>query len=75
MRALLALVFAGSVGGCSFLDQLELNGPPKLDPNKIYLGTSIIDVSRHDLDRYACVNGPVMCRQFGVTYECSCPQF
>jgi hypothetical protein len=60
------------VSGCSILDQIDF-GPPKLDPNKVYLGTSRVhDLGRGEMDRYACVGGPLMCEQRGVGFDCRC---
>jgi hypothetical protein len=61
------------LSGCSFLDQIQINAGPTLDPDKVYLGTSKITASWRELDRYACVGGPLLCEQAGGTYYCRCP--
>jgi hypothetical protein len=73
VRVLLTLASMSLLGACSFLDQLEVNGPPGLDPSRIYLGTSRVSVSRlADLDRYACVGTPLVCEQAGTGFQCRC---
>lgn len=60
--------------GCSALAQISLDGPPRLDPNKVYLGTSRVIVHGSDLDRYACVNGPMMCDNFAASLRLPVPE-
>ena len=72
MRALATLVFASMTSACSFLDELAVSNGYQLDPNKIYLGTATLELRARDLDRYACVNGPLLCEQHGVSFDCSC---
>jgi hypothetical protein len=75
VRVLLALASCGLLGGCSFLDQLAIDGEPQLDPNKIYLGTATVrNLQWRELDQYACVNAPLLCTQGGTSYECRCPR-
>ncbi len=69
----LVLASCGLLSACSFLDQISVNSGPKLDPNKVYLGDSTVRrVRPHDLDRYACVDAPLICEQGGTSYECRC---
>ena len=73
MRALVVLAFS-ALSGCSFLDQLTLGAAaPSLDPNKIYLGSSRVMATSREVERYACLNGPVLCDQYGVNFACRCP--
>lgn len=69
-----ALSAIALTGGCSVLDRISMtSSAPTLNPSKIYLGTSRVSASARDIDRYACVSGPVMCDFRGVSYECRCP--
>jgi hypothetical protein len=61
------------VSGCSVLDQISLNGPPKLDPSRIYLGTSRVMLRGREVEKYACVNSPLLCEGAGSLYQCRCP--
>jgi hypothetical protein len=62
--------------GCSVLDNLEFGGPPTLDPNRVYLdrATEITVPRGQDLDRYACVYGPLQCEMWGTSWSCNCRQ-
>ena len=73
MRSLAILVAVYFASGCSVLDQISFNSPPRLDPTRIYLGTSRITVGARDVKHYACVNGPLLCESFGISYDCRCP--
>jgi hypothetical protein len=74
MRITLVVVLALASGACSFLDQLQLYGPPRLDPNKVYLNRAdFVRVGPRETQRFACVNGPLICNQRGIEFECSCP--
>ena len=74
MRVLASLAVLVLVSGCSILDQIQLNGPAALDPNKVYLGTSrVTNLSARELDRYGCVGAPLMCSQRGASFDCQCP--
>jgi len=69
--SLLALTLL--LGGCGFLDQLQLGGP-SYDPNKIYLSpTDKVSVGTRETHRYVCANGPLMCVSRGVGFDCYCP--
>ena len=75
MRGFFVLAVCGLLGGCSFLDQLAVGGPPRLDPNKIYLGAARVrNLHVTELDKYACVNEPLVCTQGGALFDCSCPR-
>ncbi len=74
MRVLGISIAVLLLSGCSVLDQITLNGPPKLDPSKVYLGRSAILARPRELDRYACVNGPLQCTSHGIMLECVCPR-
>jgi hypothetical protein len=66
-------VLALSVSGCSFLDQINF-GAPSSSSNKIYLRQGeIAEVRPRQDHRYACVDGPLLCLQRGITFECRCP--
>ena len=73
MRVLIALTVFALVGGCTLLDEIELNGP-QLDPNKVYLGTSRVhDLNVQELGRYGCVGpAPLLCEQRGIGFDCRC---
>ena len=74
MRVFAILAVFTMVCGCSVLDQIELNGPPRLDPNKIYLGTSRVgNLRATQTSRYACVRGPMLCEHRGTGFDCYCP--
>ena len=74
MRSLAIVAISASLGACSFFDELSLNAAPRLDPNKIYLGTAFVrSVSPRETHRYACLKGPVVCEQSGVGFDCRCP--
>lgn len=69
-----ATLALGLISGCSFFDQIAINGSEQLDPNKVYLGSSrVTNLRASETGRYACVNGPMMCTQRGVGFDCSCP--
>jgi hypothetical protein len=73
MRVLTALAVFTLVGGCTLLDQFELNGPQPLDPNKVYLGTSrVTDLNVRELDRYGCVGTALICEHRGIGFDCRC---
>ncbi len=71
MRALALFPSVLASAACSMLA-----GTPgqRLDPAKVYLGTSVITVRRGEMDRYACVNGRLWCYSGGSTilFECRC---
>jgi hypothetical protein len=74
VRVLVTLAVFTMLGGCSVLDQIQLNGPARLDPNKVYLGTSRVQsVSARETGRYACVDVPMICEQRGIGFDCRCP--
>ena len=67
------LFLAVAVSGCSFLDQLDFGGSG-LASNKIYLRPGeIADVALRENHRYACAGQPLLCVQYGITFECRCP--
>ncbi|HEY8519306.1 MAG TPA: hypothetical protein VIN61_04455 [Gammaproteobacteria bacterium] len=69
----IAAAAAPLLAGCGVLDELTFLSPPRLDPSKVYLGTSIIDVPRWELERYACVEGPLLCENAGaIMFTCRC---
>jgi hypothetical protein len=72
VRALFALALP-VLCGCSLLEQLSVNAAPSLDPNKVYLGRSHVVATSYEVGRYACLNGPVLCNQSGVSFDCRCP--
>ena len=69
----LVLVLAASLlCGCSYLDGFQFG--PQLDPNKVYLSpTQKLSVSARETYRYACTNGPMLCVQRGIGFDCGCP--
>jgi hypothetical protein len=70
----LAIFALALISGCSMLDQIQLNGPQRLDPNKVYLGTSrVTNLRAADTGRYACVNAALVCVQRGIGFDCACP--
>lgn len=72
MRGCSILALALLLGACGFLDQMQLGGPSY--SNKIYLSRSdVISVGVRETDRYACVNGPLMCTSRGIGFDCHCP--
>lgn len=74
MRVFATLAVFTMIGGCSLLDRIELDGPPRLDPHKIYLGTSRVDNLRAtETSRYACVGVPMICQNRGTGFDCYCP--
>jgi hypothetical protein len=74
VRVLATLAALATLGGCSVLDQINLNGPARLDPNKVYLGTGRVNsLSARETGRYACVGPPMICVQRGIGFDCSCP--
>lgn len=72
MRALGMVIALLLTGGCSVLDQIMLSSGPQLDPNKVYLGRSIVLASPREVHRYACVDGPLLCESRGISLECGC---
>jgi hypothetical protein len=73
LRSSVLGVLALFVSGCSFLDQVNF-GAPSLSSNNIYLRQGeIAEVGPRENHRYACVNGPLLCVQRGITFECRCP--
>ncbi|HEY3517085.1 MAG TPA: hypothetical protein VGL98_08555 [Gammaproteobacteria bacterium] len=73
MRSCSLLALTLLLGGCGFLDQLELGGS-SYNPNKIYLSrTDSVSIGTRETHRYACVNGPLMCVSRGVDFDCHCP--
>jgi hypothetical protein len=74
VRVFTTLSAVSLLGGCSLLDQIELNAPPRLDPNRVYLGNSIVrSVTARETSRYACVDAPLYCEQRGIGFDCRCP--
>ena len=74
MRIAFVIALSFVTGACSLLDQLEINGPARLDPNRVYLNRAdIVRVGPRETNRFACINGPLICNQRGVDFECSCP--
>jgi hypothetical protein len=72
MRTSLVLA-AALLGGCSVLDQIALNGDRTLDPTKIYLqGFEFVQTTKRDVERYACIQGPLYCDTRGMSVECRC---
>jgi hypothetical protein len=70
----MAIFALGLISGCSMLDQIQLNGPERLDPNKVYLGSSrVTNLRAAETGRYACVNAVLVCVQRGTAFDCSCP--
>ena len=73
MRTIPLIALAMVFSACSTLDEISF-ASPRLDPNKIYLGSSRVDNLRpRDTQKYGCANGPLLCVQRGVGFECSCP--
>jgi hypothetical protein len=73
VRVLSILAAFTLVSGCSLLDQISLNGPPKLDPNKVYLGSArVTNLSAQETGRYSCVGTPLICTQRGIGFDCHC---
>lgn len=73
LRSSVLGVLALFVSGCSFLDQVNF-GAPSLSANNIYLRQGeIAEVGMRENNRYACVNGPLLCVQRGIKFECRCP--
>ena len=73
MRSCSLLALTLLLGGCGFLDQLQLGGP-SYDPNKIYLSrTDSVSIGAREAHRYVCPNGPLMCVSHGVGFDCHCP--
>lgn len=70
----LALVLSASfLGGCGYLEGFQFGGS-QLDPNKVYLEPmQKLSVSRRDAYRYACVDGPMLCVDRGIGFDCGCP--
>ncbi len=63
------------VGGCSFLDQVEIGDAGYVARDKIYLGYTRVRVSKSEMDRYACESGaPMYCDYAGALWECRCPE-
>ena len=61
------------LSGCSFLDQLDFNEPQYRDPTKIYLERERVNLSRDELDRFACASGaPLYCENTVSTWDCRC---
>ena len=69
-----AIVLSSVLSGCGVLDQFQSNQGPQLDPNKVYIGTSRLSLRSNELDRYACVDGPLLCTGTGTRFDCRCPQ-
>jgi hypothetical protein len=56
------------------LDSIDLGGSRTLDPTKVYLGNEHLRLGRYDdRDRYACLEGILVCESWGLMWECSCP--
>ena len=73
MRSLILLSLVLPLGACSFIDQINFNGP-SLNPNKVYLNRAdFISVPARETYRYACIDQPLLCVQHGVEFECRCP--
>ena len=73
LRSSVLGVLALFVSGCSFLDQINF-GAPSSSSNNIYLRQGeIAEVGPRVDHRYACLAGPLLCVQYGVTFECRCP--
>lgn len=74
MRRTAVIALASSLSACSVLDQLQFNGPPRLDPSKVYLNpVDVVRVGPRETERFACARGPLACTQRGIEFECSCP--
>ena len=74
MRIAFVIALALVTGACSLLDQLRINGPARLDPNRVYLNRAdVVRVGARETNRFACVNAPLTCYQRGIEFECSCP--
>lgn len=73
LRSSVLGVLALFVSGCGFLDRINF-GAPSLSSNNIYLRQGeIAEVKPREDHRYACVEGPLLCVQYGATFECRCP--
>ena len=73
VRSCSLLALALLLGGCGFLDRIQLGGP-SYNPNKIYLSrTDSVSVGTRETHRYACFNGPLMCVSRGIDLDCRCP--
>lgn len=71
MRLVLVLS-ASLLCGCSYLGNFQLGGR-QLDPNKVYLSPAQkLSVSARETYRYACTNGPMLCVQRGIGFDCGC---
>ena len=74
MRVLTICGLAALLSGCSFFDKLNFGAGRRLDPDKIYLGSTRLALSAHaDRSKYGCTNGAMLCVQSGASFECSCP--
>jgi hypothetical protein len=73
VRVLTALSVFTLLCGCTVLDTVELNAPSRLDPNRVYLGSSrVTNLGPTEMGRYACVDGPLICDQRGIGFDCRC---
>jgi hypothetical protein len=74
VRTTLVIALALTTSACGFLEQLQINGPARLDPNKVYLNRlDVVRVRPRETNRFACLNSPLVCNQRGIEFECSCP--
>lgn len=72
MRYFLVVSIAATLGGCAFLDTIDL-GPGAPDPSLIYLQHETVTVHRRrDIENFACLRGVLLCNQRGGGWECSC---
>jgi hypothetical protein len=73
MRLVVALGVLTS--GCALLDNAELDGTVKLDPNRVYLPAKqwISVRDREEVALYACLSGPMSCVTTGMRWDCNCP--
>jgi hypothetical protein len=70
MPAIITLLLSG----CSVIDKLNLGatGTP-YDPSKIYLQNERITIDNREYrSRFVCLDGPLMCNQFGLSWNCVC---
>jgi hypothetical protein len=57
---------------CSVFDR---TGAPaqQRDPGRVYLGKETVLLGRQELERYTCMNRPMVCEQAAASFRCSCP--
>lgn len=68
------VVLALCSSACGFLEQLQINGPQRLDPSKVYLNrVDVVRVGPRETQRFACVDRMLVCTQRGIEFECACP--